>query len=290
MSDRVFRYRLIALALIAAYTALVWLGPTIFVDAAVDEAVLTVHFLDVGQGDAILVELPTGAQLLFDGGPNSDVLTQLSQHLPLTDRTVEVVLGTHPDLDHVAGLVDVLGRYRVSTIITTEATGESPAAVAWQEAVPAENATVHQARAGDVFRLGPSTTLQILSPSYDPSRLNSNAGSIVARLLYGNTSFLLTGDAPQGVEQYLAATYGDALHADVLKLGHHGSDTSSQVDFLATVAPRYAVVSAGVDNRYQHPDPAVLQRVADHTDATIVSTQHGTVSFRSDGQSVQLIR
>ncbi|MAZ29899.1 hypothetical protein CL655_01315 [bacterium] len=290
MFPSVFRSRLLLVLLLLAYGVLVWVLPHLSRVAGTSDTQLAVHFLDVGQGDAILIETPEGNHVLVDGGPNTAVLTHLREHVPFWDRELEVVVGTHPDLDHVAGLVDVLASYQVATIITTEATGASPAAKAWVAAVPEEGAAVHQARAGQVYALGASTTLTILSPSYDPTRLNSNAGSIVALLEYGEVQFLLTGDAPQGVEEYLVATYGGMLEAEVLKLGHHGSDTSSGSSFLAAVKPQFAVVSAGVANRYNHPDPDVLARVAAHTDAQIVSTQHGTVSFVSDGQTVWLTK
>lgn len=285
-----FHARLAVTLVLAAYALAVWLVPHIELAGAANADTLMVHFLDVGQGDAILIETPDGNQVLIDGGPDASVLPKLAAHVPFADRTIEVVVGTHPDLDHVAGLVDVLGRYDVPTIITTEATGGSAEAAAWQSAVAAEAATVYHARAGQVYQLGASTTLMILSPSYDPTKLNSNASSIVALLRYGQTAFMLTGDAPQGVEQYLADTHGAALAASVLKLGHHGSDTSTHPDFVRAVAPQYAVVSAGVGNRYDHPDPAVLQRVAGHSDALILSTQHGTVSFQSNGREVELIK
>ena len=290
MKLSVFRVRVLVLLLAVIYTAGVWLAPAVLSSDGKQQATLAVHFLAVGQGDAILIETPEGNQVLVDGGPDSRVLTHLAEYLPFTDRTIEVVVGTHPDLDHVGGLADVLAQYYTPTIITTEASGASSEAAAWEAAVENERAAVHYARAGDVYRLGTDTTLTVLSPSFDPTKLNSNAGSIVALLQFKNVAFLLTGDAPQGVEQYLADTHGNTLQAAVLKLGHHGSDTSSHAAFLAAVSPVFAVVSAGIDNRYQHPDPAVLARVAAHTDAQILSTQHGTVSFESDGESVWLLQ
>lgn len=288
MPLRLFHKRLLAVLLLGGYAVLVWVAPTALFSQSTTEGYLHVHFLDVGQGDALLIETPAGDQILIDGGPDAQVLHHLNRYVPFTDRTIEVVVGTHPDLDHVAGLVDVAAQYQIGTIITTEAAGASEAAQAWAAAVSTEGARVHYARAGQRYQVGASTTVTILSPSFDPTQLNSNAGSIVLLLEHDAVTFLLTGDAPQGVEQYLVDTHGDTLHATVLKLGHHGSDTSSNATFLQTVNPQYAVVSAGVGNRYGHPDPDVLSRVAAHTEAQIVSTQHGTVSFASDGTTVWL--
>jgi len=281
--------RVVALMALLLYAIVVWCVPMLGAQLAVSPNVLEVHFFAVGQGDAILVETPEGNQVLIDGGPDTSVLEHLAATMPFFDRTLEVVVGTHPDLDHVAGLVDVATRYQIDTIITTEAIGASEAASAWTTLVPTVGAEVHYARAGQVYQLGASTTLTILSPEYNPAKLNSNAGSVVALLTFGDTAFLFTGDAPQGVEQYLTEKYGPVLRADVLKLGHHGSDTSSHPNFLTQVDPQYAVVSAGVANRYNHPDADVLARVAANTEAQIVSTQHGTVRFGSDGRTVWIM-
>jgi len=271
---------LITLVLTGFFVWITPLWPSLFANQS---GLLQVSFLSVGQGDAIFIETPDGVQVLIDGGPSGEVLSQLAGQMPFFDTRLDVVIGTHPDLDHVAGLVNVLSRYRVDTIVTTEATGASPAAKAWAEAVVAEGAVVQYARAGQVLQLGASTTLTILSPTFDPSPLDSNTGSIIVLLEYGEIGFMLTGDAPQGIETYLVDTHGAALEAEVLKLGHHGSDTSSASSFLAAVNPLFAVVSAGVNNRYNHPHPDVLARVAD-TDALVVSTQDGSVHFYTDGQ------
>jgi len=285
-----FWYRLVVLGVLSALALGAWFAPLFLATADPHQGLLQVHFLDVGQGDATLIITPKGHQVLIDGGPDNAVLSKLRPHLSFWDRTLEVVVGTHPDLDHIGGLVDVLAAYTVPTIITTQAEGDSPAAVAFLAAVTKEGATKHQARAGVVYQLGAGVTLRVLSPSFNPVKLNSNAGSIVALLEYGQTRFLLMADAPQGVEEYLVDKHGATLAATVLKVGHHGSDTSSSNRFLATVQPQYAVVSAGVDNRYRHPHPDVIARLARQTKADILSTQHGTVSCVSDGQTVRLTR
>lgn len=289
MNDRVLQVRLAGLLTLLLSALAAWLLPLMGSGAVAADGLLHVYFFDVGQGDAIFIVTPEGEQVLIDGGPSSDVVALVSAHMPYRDRTIETVLGTHPDLDHVTGLVDVLERYAVETIITTEATGASAAADAWVEAAAAEpDAAVFYARARQVYQLGASTTLTILSPATNPAALASNGGSIVARLSYDNTHFMLTGDAPQGIETYLVETASTSLPAQVLKLGHHGSDSSSAATFLRAVNPQYAVVSAGVNNRYEHPAATVLARVGANTEAAIVSTQHGTIEFVSDGSSVWL--
>ncbi len=244
---------------------------------------LTVTFLDVGQGDAILIETPDGVQALIDGGPDGTVLRELAGELSWGDRTLDLVVGTHPDKDHIGGLIEVLARYTVASILTTENTGETMTASTYQKSLTAETDIVHMARAGQVFALGASTTLTIYAPARDPSMLESNTASIVAKLTYGEIDFLLTGDAPQSIEEYLSVTYGAQLQSEVLKLGHHGSKTSTSDLFLATVQPTYAVVSAGADNSYGHPHQEVVDRVATAGIVLRNTATAGPVKFVTDG-------
>jgi len=246
---------------------------------------LQVTFLDVGQGDAIFIETPDGVQVLIDGGPDSSVLQGLASEMSFFDRTIDIVVGTHQDLDHIAGLIDILAQYDVVTILRTEGEGASSAAVQFVSSVADEGAKVVYARAGQEFKLGASTTMTVLSPSSETTNWGSNTGSVVVLLQYGDIGFMLTGDAPEGIETYLASTYGAGLEAEVLKLGHHGSKTSSAAAFLAVIEPQFAVVSAGRNNRYGHPHPEVLERAA-ATGAKVVSTQDGNIHFYTDGTRV----
>ncbi len=248
--------------------------------------VLTVTFLDVGQGDSILVETPDGVQLLIDGGPDNTVLRRLSQELPWFDTNLDMVLGTHPDKDHIGGLVDVLKRYQVDKIITTENTGETMVASTFQKGLLNEGVPVEMARAGQVYQLGASTTLTIFAPAGNPAMLESNTASIVARLSYGEIDFMLTGDAPSSIEAYLVKMYGEELQSEVLKLGHHGSKTSSSDEFLDTVTPRYAVVSAGKDNSYGHPHQNVIDAVQVRNITLVNTADTGSITFVSDGIDV----
>lgn len=247
---------------------------------------LTVTFLDVGQGDAILIETPDGVQALIDGGPDGTVLRELARALPWGDRTLDLLVGTHPDKDHIGGLVDVLARYEVTQILTTENRGETMTASSYQDALVAESTNIMYARAGQVYQLGASTTLTVLSPARDPSMLESNTASIVIKLSYGETDFMLTGDAPQSIEDYLVVAYGGTLASEVLKLGHHGSKTSTSALFLDTVTPQFAVVSAGADNSYGHPHEEVTERVMGSGARLVNTATAGTITFVTDGTKV----
>ncbi len=244
---------------------------------------LSVTFLDVGQGDAILIKTPDSHEALIDGGRDGTVLQELARTMDWNDRTIDLVVGTHPDQDHIGGLIDVLGRYAVGHILTTENTGETMTAATYQKALVAEGAPMTFARAGQVYQLGASTTVTVLSPARDPSLLESNTASIVLKVSYGEIDFMLTGDAPQSIEDYLAVTYGEFLESEVLKLGHHGSKTSTSDLFLTTVQPQFAVVSAGADNSYGHPHQEVIDRVTTYGIPTSNTADSGRIEFFTDG-------
>lgn len=244
-----------------------------------------IQFLDVGQGDAILITTYDGFEVLIDGGPDSGVLRALAAQRSFFDRSLDLVIATHPDLDHIGGLIDVFARFDVQTILQTENVNDTPAAVAFAAAAHNEDAEVILADAGQVISLG-DLQIEILSPKGDESEWESNNASIITKITFGDTAFMLTGDAPAEIEEYLAGAYGAGLKADVLKLGHHGSKTSTSEIFLDLVDPQYAVVSAGLDNRYGHPHQEVLQRVFDRDIETSHTGTDGTITFISDGEAV----
>lgn len=279
------KQRLGILGVLIVILGAVWIAPLLHISTAA-QSYLTVTFLSVGQGDAILIETPDGVQALIDGGPDATVLRELTATLPWFDRTLDLILSTHPDKDHIGGLVDVLQRYKVATIISTENTGETLTAANFHKALNQEGAGVVMARAGQIYQLGASTTLTIFSPANDPSMLESNTASIVAQLHYGDIDFMLTGDAPESIERYLVGAYGNQLKSEVLKLGHHGSKNSSSDEFLTVVAPNYAVVSAGKDNTYGHPSPETVARVRDHNIPIVSTIDEGRITFESDGKTV----
>lgn len=291
--DHSFKTRVTALGGMLLFSLLVWVAPdlqnpngqlaSLFNN---NPTVLSVTFLDVGQGDAILIETPDGVQMLIDGGPNASVLPELAATLPWFDHTIDVIIGTHPDKDHIGGLVDVLKKYQVDTIITTENTGETTTAEKYHDMLMGEKAVVMMARTGQVYTLGASTTVKIFSPAADPSMLESNTASIVAQVRYGEIEFLLSGDAPSSIENYLVETFGVQLKSEVLKLGHHGSKTSSSENFLTAVSPLFTVVSSGRDNSYGHPAKEVVERVNELSIPLVNTAEEGRITFQTDGVSV----
>lgn len=283
MNGRRVQIRSIVLILLFLAVLFVW-HESARGDANTD---LSISFLDVGQGDAILIETPDGIDVLVDGGPGSAVLSELSTALGAFDRTIDMVVATHPDADHIGGLIDVLERYDVGMILMTEREGESNAARAYQEAARAEGAQIVYAAQGQRFTLGARTTIDILFPSGDVTDMESNASSIVARLSYGETDVLLTGDAPKQTEAELLDVYGVGLQSEILKVGHHGSRTSSSEEFIEMVAPTYAIISAGKDNSYGHPHQEVVDTLLVHG-ANVYATADERVTFVTDGVNLRL--
>lgn len=276
--------RFIVLSLFAVIAGVLWWLPYTNTNSGCD--CLVVSFLDVGQGDAIYIRTPDNFEVLVDGGRDATVLRELAKHQSFFDRQINLVVATHPDADHVGGLIDVLRRYEIDTILLTEAQNDTPVAEAFEKAVTAENAKLILADAGQRFALGASTTLTIFSPRGDESDWETNNSSVVMKITYGETDVLLTGDAYIGIENYLVGAYGADLKSEILKLGHHGSRTSTSELFLDTVNPTYAIVSAGLDNRYNHPHQEVIERVFERDITTFHTGADGTLTFISDGKNI----
>lgn len=280
------RFHLIALGVLLTATIAVWAA--LF---RAERGVLTVAFLDVGQGDSIYIETPSGRQALIDGGADAHVLSALGSVMPWHDRSIDLVLATHPDKDHVGGLAAVIDKYDVSHVVWNGAEHDTKTYQNFLDAVAEEEtrgAEMIVARRGQRFALDTGVFLDILFPDHDPNGWETNDGSIVLILTSGNNRFLLTGDAPQSVEKYLVGIDGTHLPADVLKLGHHGSKTSSAEIFLAAVSPEYAVVSAGKDNQYGHPHQEVIDRVKNMGIPIFSTAESGTIMFTSDGETVRV--
>lgn len=248
---------------------------------------MRVSFIDVGQGDSIFITAPNGRQVLIDGGPDDRVLLGLGRDMKFLDRNIDMVIATHPDKDHIAGLSSVFRLYDIDYIMTSEIQSDTVYDQALHDAINREPDLLQvTARRGEriILDADHGVYLDILFPGSNTELWDeTNEASIVVRLVYGKQSFLLNGDSIASVEQYLVDTDGAGLRSTVLKLGHHGSKTSSIEPYLLAVNPQYAVVSAGKNNRYGHPASEVIDRVR-AVGANIVSTiDHGTISFLTNG-------
>ena len=251
---------------------------------------LHVHVLDVGQGDAILLVTPQGRQVLVDGGPDPRAaLLALGERLPPGDRDLDAVVVTHLDSDHAGGLIGVLDRYDADIVMQGPTSSASPMFPQWESVLDQRDHPTVSIRAGHRIELDPGVVIEVLHPPPGkvPSRIDANTNnlSVVMRVIYGEVSFLLTGDVEQDVERFLVESQGDSLRSDVLKVAHHGSRSSTSATFLGAVDPESAVVSAGADNRYGHPHPDVVERLGSVVgDASLfITSRDGTVEYITDG-------
>jgi competence protein ComEC len=280
-----FSARLEAKVLVGA--SVVLLALAFFVWRALPDGRLHVIFLDVGQGDAIFIQTPSGRQVLVDGGPSETVLlAQLGRQMPFWDRTLDAMVLTHPDLDHITGLVPVLERYRVETVIFREVEHATDVYEYWLQLLEVEGATVYQGEAGLRITLDDGLEMSVLYPGAEllpQTDANANNSSVVTRLVFGAVSVLLPGDIEAVVEHQLVA---DAvpLESTVLKAAHHGSCSSTTPEFLDAVDPEIVVISVGAENRFGHPCAEVLERLA--TLPVYRTDEQGTVEVISDGAQV----
>jgi competence protein ComEC len=224
---------------------------------------LVVNFLDIGQGDAILLSLPTGEHVLVDGGPEQLVLEELGEVMPFLDRKIDLMVLTHPHADHIMGLVQVLKRYEVEEVLLSGVNYWSSIYDEFLREIRRQNIPTQVAQADDDFSIG-SVNFDILFPfesMLGDNLSNLNNGSVIMKIIYKDQSLLLTGDAEIEVEEALVEAHdrGDIdLRADVLKSGHHGSRTASSWEFLERVQPTTAVIQSGVDNSFGHPHEETL--------------------------------
>ncbi len=249
---------------------------------------LKVTFLDVGQGDAIFIESPTGNQFLIDGGPGTSILNALGRVMPFYDKTIDAVLTTHPDQDHIGGIPEVLKNYTVGEYIDSGATSSTGTFLELKNELAKNNTKTEIAIAGEVIDLGGGAYLKILYPENDLKSKDTNENSVIAKLYYGNSTFLFTGDAPTNVEQYLAMTDGAELDSDVLKVAHHGSRNSLSPEFLSAVSPEYSVISASKDNSFGHPHKEILDFLNGIKSIILGTYDLGDIYFVSDGQTIEI--
>lgn len=259
--------------------------------ASQKDGLLKVYFLDVSQGDAIFIETPSGRQILVDGGPDNKVLSKLGEAMPFYDKDIDVVVASHPHADHIVGLMDVLERYEVKNIIEAKESYNSSEFKAWQDAVVQEGAKNIEAIAGKIINLGDGVTLTVLHPFESvvgDNPKNPHDDGVVMMLEYKDLKVMLTGDMETKVERRLILT-GENLDSDVLKVGHHGSKTSTSEEFLSAVSPEVAVIQVGAKNRYGHPSPEVLARLEDFRIKYYRNDLNGTIKIVSDGINYQVL-
>jgi len=272
----------ILLTSLLAVTIFVWCQ----VLAEERSGLMTVAFLDVGQGDAIFVETPEGKQVLIDSGSNKKVLRELAKLMPFYDRSLDIVIETHPDSDHIGGFPVVLETYQVDMVLDSGVNCNNEICNKLNRLIEEKKIEQQTVQRGTIIDLDHGIYLEVLFPDRDASGFETNLASLVIKLVYGGNSFLLTGDSPQEIEKYLVFLDQFNLDVDVLKLGHHGSKTSSSESFIGFTSPVLAVISAGENNRYGHPHQEVLDVLNKFEIEVLRTDEEGTIVIKSDGENL----
>lgn len=244
---------------------------------------VTVHFFDVGQGDSILINAD-GKNVLIDGGPKTAGSTLLGYLDSVNVTHIDIMVATHPDEDHIGGLITVM--QSTMTIDMIFYNGQNHTSQTFKDFMSlAQEYTLTVTERNQVHVLTATTNFTILNPVQPLEFADINANSVVLKLQVNNVSFLFTGDATADTEQGMINA-GLSLRSDVLKVAHHGSRTSTSQAFLDAVNPTYAVISAGLDNRYGHPHEETVQRLLDKGVITYGTYVSGTIVFTTDGNTV----
>lgn len=226
------------------------------------DSLLHVSLLNVGQGDAIFIRSSDGENIIIDGGPDQKVITELADVVPFFDRTFDYAILTHPDKDHIAGLLNVLKRYPVKHILFTGAYKKDYYSEAFAQIIKEKNIPIIIAdEKSDIF-LKDGTIIDVLFPFTQDVGLktDTNETSIVLKVIYGKTGMLFMGDAEAKTEEKLIA-HGADVRADLIKIGHHGSKNGTTENFLKTVSPTASFISVGRNNGYKHPHTELLKRL-----------------------------
>ena len=227
--------------------------------------------------------------MLIDGGPSPQAIgLELGRKMPFWDRTIELMILTHPSADHITGLVEVLNRYQVKQVLYPDVAFDSGIYDEWLRLVEEKKIKSTLAQVGQQINLGNEVSIEVLNPQSPPltstdSDVDNNAA--ILHLSMGEVSFLLTADMMWEAELELIMQRAN-LKSTVLKVGHHGSDTSTTTEFLAVVNPQLAVISVGADNKFGHPRDEVLSRLEDRlgTENIYRTDEDGTVEFITDGE------
>ncbi|KKR02381.1 MAG: internalization-related competence protein ComEC/Rec2 protein [Candidatus Yanofskybacteria bacterium GW2011_GWA1_39_13] len=254
------------------------------------DGLLRVYFFDVGQGDAIFIETPNGNQVLIDGGPDNKVLQELARVMPFYDREIDMVVLSHPHADHATGLISVLERYDVKNVLQAKEDYYSPVVTAWRDVVKMEGVNEIEAIAGKIIELGNGVVLKTIYPRESLEKQtvkNPNNSSVVMMLDYKDTEILLVGDIEAKVEKELL---NDDIGADILKVGHHGSKTSTTASFLEKVSPQVAFIEVGSKNKFGHPAFEVIRRLEKSGIKYYRTDLDGHMEIVSDGQSFKTIK
>lgn len=246
---------------------------------------LKVHYIDVGQGDSIFIQLPNGETALIDGGTRKAGSSVVSYLNSQNVERIDYIIATHPHEDHIGGLIEVINKYTIGKVYMPDKANTTRVFEDLLLAIQNKGNKITKAVAGNNILDKEGLSLKILSPESNASGSNLNNYSVVVKLNYKNTSFLFTGDA-EGKSENTILNKGYNIRVDVLKLGHHGSDTSTTSEFLNKVNPKYAVISVGKGNQYNHPQESIINRLNNKGIKIYRTDLDGTIIATSDGEEI----
>lgn len=246
---------------------------------------LVVHFIDVGQGDSILVQTPS-QNILIDGGERTAGPIVVEYLRTQGIKGLDIVISTHPHSDHIGGLIDVLKTFPVKEVIDPAIVHATKTYEEFLTLIDRKNIIFTEGRAGMTRDLGDGITMSLLHPT-SPSARNLNDASVVAKVNYDKVSFLFTGDA-EAVSEKEMISRGTKLQSTVLKVGHHGSRTSTSPAFLNAVSPAVAVIMLGADNKYGHPHPETISKLTTAGVKIYRTDLHGTIVISTDGETITI--
>ena len=248
---------------------------------------LQLYFLDVGQGDAILIRTPSGHNILIDGGPDNFLLHQVAQELPWWENKIDYLVITHYHADHMMGLMELLNKYQVGKILVTAHQPENDLLFQeWLQVLTKHNLKSTIVALGETWQLDDDLSWQVLAADSHHEDYNDN--SLVLRLSFKEIDILLTGDLPSIKEADVLKNRFD-MRSEILKVGHHGSKYSSSIEFLQAVQPNFCIIQSGLDNSFGHPHQEALVRLDDIGCQILDNQQQGTISIFSDGYDLWLV-